>query len=89
MRDICIRCHGKGTYKGIGMITVDCNLCEDGYMINPIVHDKLPTIDKRSAYYKKAIKEIMDLNPEITKDEAASMFEESYNAQLPDLKKGD
>jgi hypothetical protein len=74
---LCIRCGGSGKYFGNGMIMTDCNLCdEDG----PIEQKKeLPKIDRKSKSYKTAIKDIMALNPTITKQEAVNMFDEAYS----------
>jgi hypothetical protein len=60
---------------GNGYQKRDCELC------NVVVEDKAPDIkdiDRRSASYKKAIKDIMDINPDITKDAATKMFDEAY-----------
>lgn len=72
----CSRCAGTGEVFGNGMILQDCP-CIGGESINDVKPFK--TIDKRSAPYKTAIKEIMDLNPKITRAEAVKLFEETYN----------
>ena len=78
MADVCYRCNGKGTYMGNGMIIIECNLC---YGEEPEQKIEAPTLDKinrNSKSYQKAIKDIMDLNPDITRKEAIKMFDEAY-----------
>lgn len=71
----CVRCGGTGKYKGIGFILTDCDLCieepEDEV-------SSLDNIDRKSKSYKKAIKDIMSINPEISRKEAIKMFDEAY-----------
>lgn len=73
MSSLCIRCGGTGTYNGLGSMLTDCELCNDP--LSPPAVDK---IDRRSTSYKKAIKDIMDLNPEIGKEEATKIFDDAY-----------
>jgi DnaJ-class molecular chaperone len=75
----CSRCGGTGELYGNGMVRIDCSTC-DGYgsyeekeVVKPV------RIDKKSKAYKDAIKEIMALNPETTREEAVKLFEETYN----------
>lgn len=70
----CSRCNGTGRYLGNGMMLTDCNLCIE----KPSESLCEPVIDKKSKPYQKAIKEIMALNPSITRKEATKMFEDAY-----------
>lgn len=61
-----------------------CTLCdEDGYMIanndKPANLSK-PQIklDRRSESYRKAIKDIMNTNSSLTRQEAVKLFDEAY-----------
>lgn len=77
MSDVCIRCLGKGTYMGNGMITAECNLCYGGES----EEKEAPTLDKinrNSKSYQKAIGDIMAINPDISRKEAIKMFDEAY-----------
>lgn len=79
MNEICIRCLGEGTYLGNGMMRVDCNLCNQDDDYEPKI--KAPSLDKinrNSKSYQKAIKDIMAVNPDITRKEAIKMFDEAY-----------
>jgi hypothetical protein len=73
---LCYRCGGTGRYLGNGMMMTDCTLCDD---TGNLIKESQPKIDRHSSSYKKAIKEIMALNPSITKDEAVKMFDKAYN----------
>lgn len=74
MKPVCIRCQGKGSYLGLGMIVTECNLCNNDEPETP----SLDKIDRNSKSYKKAVKDIMNLNPEITHKEAVKIFDEAY-----------
>lgn len=76
MAELCIRCQGRGSYLGLGMITVDCNLCngEEPEIEAPPI-DK---INRNSKSYQKAIKDIMALNPDMSRKEAVKMFDDAY-----------
>jgi hypothetical protein len=78
MADICIRCHGKGTYLGLGMITVDCNICNGEEDDTSVEVPALDKINRNSKSYQKAIKDIMNINPDISRKEAIKMFDEAY-----------
>lgn len=74
---LCIRCGGSGKYLGNGMMMTDCNLCdEDNVESQPTV---TPKIDRKSKSYQLAIKDIMALNPTITRQEAVKMFDKAYD----------
>lgn len=74
---LCIRCGGTGRYLGNGMMMTDCALCdEDNEVENPQIS---PMIDKKSKSYQTAIKDIMALNPTITRQEAVKMFDKAYH----------
>lgn len=73
---LCIKCGGTGQYLGNGFIMTDCNMC-NGYS-EEIEAPPLVNIDRRTKSYQKAIKEIMDLNPKITRNDAVKMFDEAY-----------
>lgn len=79
----CSRCAGTGEILGNGMIMIECITCEgDGeYSLDKPANDENTDvkIDKRSSHYKDAIKEIMQLNPDISRDKAAKMFEDTYS----------
>lgn len=77
MQKICVRCAGDGYYLGNGMIRTPCNLCseDDDEM------EETPSLDKinrKSTSYQKAIKDIMAINPDISRKEAVKMFDEAY-----------
>lgn len=74
MKNLCIRCNGTGKYLGIGMIKVDCNLCNEKEQMLPPAIDKL---DRKSESYKKAVKEIMVVS-KVKRKEAVKMFDEAY-----------
>ena len=78
MTSICIRCCGTGTYLGNGMMITDCELCNDDTMESKPQHVTLDKIDRKSASYKKAIKDIMKLNPKISHKDAVKMFDDAY-----------
>lgn len=81
----CIRCCGTGKYLGNGFIMTTCTLCdEDGYMIpveNKNLNASKPSIklDRRSESYRKAIKELMNTNSSLTRQEAVKLFDEAYS----------
>ncbi len=78
----CYRCNGTGKYLGNGMINTDCDKCDDNGSLIDNKHTKIPElekIDRRSQSYRDAIKDIMDLNPTISRLEAVKMFDETYN----------
>ena len=78
---LCYRCGGTGKYMGNGMIMTDCR-CSD-LLGAPVTDNKDVTndpnaIDRRSKSYKKAISDIMSLNPSIDRDKAVEMFDNAY-----------
>lgn len=79
MSEICIRCLWEGSYLGVGMMRVDCNLCNNNDDYEPKI--KAPLLDKinrNSKSYQKAIKDIMSVNQDISRKEAIQMFDEAY-----------
>jgi len=78
MSEVCYRCQGKGTYLGNGMITTECNLCYGDETDEKIETPTLDKINRNSKSYQKAIKDIMAINPDITRKEAIKMFDEAY-----------
>lgn len=72
---VCDRCKGEGTYMGLGFMLTDCDVCDDGYEKESISLDK---IDRSSKSYKKAIKDIMAINPDISQKDAVKIFDEAY-----------
>ncbi|CEG60941.1 hypothetical protein [Legionella micdadei] len=79
---LCYRCKGTGKYFGNGMIQTDCDKC-DGYGNSWSENDSdnlsHRSIDKRSKAYKDAIKDIMKLDPKISRQEAEKMFQKTYD----------
>jgi DnaJ-class molecular chaperone len=75
----CSRCGGSGEVYGNGMLKIDCFVCDGDGSYEPEKVVKTVRIDKKSKAYRDAIKELMALNPNIDKGEAARMFEEAYN----------
>ena len=72
---LCIRCGGTGRYLGNGMMMTDCKLCDDKGEAAPSVEK----IDRKSGSYQKAIKDIMAINPTISRAEAVKMFDKAYD----------
>ncbi len=75
---ICIKCYDTGEYLGQGMMMAVCDVCYPPKKATPHSIPK-EEIDRKSDSYKTAIKEIMDLNPSITKKQAVKMFDEAYD----------
>ena len=74
---LCIRCGGTGKYLGNGMMMTDCTLCDED---NEVAKSQTtPKIDRKSKSYQSAIKDIMALNPTITRQEAVKMFDKAYD----------
>lgn len=61
------------------MIMTDCTLCDNDEDTKVTVNIPLAKIDRRTKYYKIAIKEIMELNPKISHREAEEMFNKAYD----------
>lgn len=80
---LCYRCGGSGRYMGNGMMMTDCDLCDDSG--TPIKDDKpkekasLAMVNRKGKSYQAAIKDIMSLNPDISRTEAAKMFDEAFD----------
>ncbi len=79
----CSRCAGTGEILGNGMIMMECSACDGDGECSAVKSSNDETqdikIDKRSSHYKDAIKEIMQLNPDISREKAAKMFEDTYS----------
>jgi hypothetical protein len=75
---VCTKCYGTGKYLGQGMMSTDCNCLDDEVSSQEKTSVPVP-VDKRSSSYRTAIKEIMDLNPGITRASAVKMFDEAYD----------
>lgn len=71
---LCYRCQGSGKYLGNGMMMTKCLICENGH----VKEESSGVIDRRSKSYITAIKDIMAINPEITREEAVKMFDKEY-----------
>lgn len=76
---LCYRCGGTGKYLGNGMITTKCTICDESGHVKADDVESKPPIDRKSQSYQKAIKEIMAINPGISRPEAVKMFDEAYN----------
>lgn len=75
----CIRCNDTGMYLGNGMIMTDCNLCDGSSAPEPVkVAPALDKINRRSKSYQNAIKELMEINPEMSRDDAVKLFDKTY-----------
>lgn len=74
---LCYRCGGSGKYMGNGMMLADCTLCDD-VDSGEAPTLETPKVDRKSKSYQKAIKDIMELNPDITRDAAVKMFDDAY-----------
>ena len=72
---LCIRCGGTGRYLGNGMMMTDCKLCDEDNEPS----EKVVKIDRKSSSYQKAIKDIMAINPTISRAEAVKMFDKAYD----------
>ncbi len=71
----CNRCVGSGFIMGGGMTHLDCVDCKGtGKIIEP---DKV-VLDKRSKSYRDAIDNIMALNPDYTREDAAKVFDAEF-----------
>ncbi len=74
---LCIRCGGTGRYFGNGMMMTDCDLCDEDNVVAKEV--PIAKIDRKSKSYQTAIKDIMALNPKITRAEAVKIFDKAYD----------
>jgi len=75
---LCYRCGGSGKYMGNGMMLTDCTMCDDLNDNGDTATLVAPKVDRKSRSYRKAIADIMQLNPEITRIEAVKMFDDAY-----------
>lgn len=85
---ICYRCGGSKKYMGNGMVMMTCYNCDErgfeakesqGCTENDTSHIPEAPVDRQSATYKKAIKDIMDLNPKISRKDAVKIFDREYH----------
>lgn len=74
---LCTRCYGTGSYFGQGMMPTDCD-CEE-LARKKAATPTLNQIDKTSDSYKTAIKDIMKLNPKMSKKDAEVIFNKTYD----------
>jgi len=78
----CLNCSGSGTVMGTGMLSHDCYVCDgEGKTSNlesEIAKIK-PIVDRKAPAYKSAIKEIMSVNKNISREQAETLFDEAYN----------
>lgn len=74
----CLKCAGSGKFRSNGMMLIDCPDC-NGTGDCEETEPEYIAIDKSSRAYKDAIKEIMELNPGISRANAAKMFEDTYD----------
>lgn len=77
--NVCQRCHGNGQYMGQGFMMTDCEYCTGGYHREK--SNAIPTLDKinrKSKSYQNAIKDIMAINKDISREDAIKMFDEAY-----------
>lgn len=77
MHKLCERCKNSGYYLGNGMIMTPCDKCngEEPEVKSFLSIDK---INRSGKSYQKAIKDIMAINPNISRKEAVKMFDEAY-----------
>lgn len=73
---ICTKCQGTGMYMGNGFVMMDCDSCQDEEP--QIVKPSLTGVDRKSKSYQKAIKDIMALNSSMTRKEAITLFDKTY-----------
>ena len=81
--NVCYRCGGSKKFMGNGMVMMTCYHCDEQGR-DPEVKKNLEapasiqSLDRRSQSYKKAIQDIMELNPLISRDEAVKIFDTEY-----------
>jgi hypothetical protein len=74
---LCYKCGGTGEYLGNGMIITNCNVCDNEPRKKKSVSNA--PINRKSRSYQEAIKDIMAINPDISREEAVKMFDKAYN----------
>jgi hypothetical protein len=77
MDKLCERCGDSGYYLGNGMITTSCDKC-DGKEPEVKATPPIDKINRNSKSYQETIREIMSINPDISRKEAVKMFDEAY-----------
>ena len=80
----CKGCAGSGKILGNGMIKMNCPQCSNKKHVDSSVsnledNNSKFKIDKKSKAYVEAIKDIMALNPDISRREAAKIFSETFD----------
>jgi hypothetical protein len=80
----CKKCGGSGKFLGNGMITMNCRECSNKKHVDSSIskledNNSKFKIDKKSKAYVEAIRDIMTLNPEISRREAAKIFSETFD----------
>lgn len=71
----CNICAGSGQVMGGGMLMWDCDKCDgSGKIIKE--QPKKFAIKKESKHYKKAIKELQELDPNLTDEDAQKVMDE-------------
>lgn len=71
----CSTCAGSGQVMGGGMMMWDCDSCDGAGKIIKQEPRKFK-MSKTDKSYKKAVKEIQDLDPSLTKEEAQKIMDD-------------
>lgn len=81
MSSLCAACKGSGKKMGLGMIYQDCDVCDgDGKVKNRTIVVKSKgdnSLDRRSADYQNAIKNIMS-SSDCDRQTAIKTFDEEF-----------
>ena len=77
----CACCNGSGRVMGGGMMHQECDDCEGRgrIYVSEVKEVKPNEINKETDEYKKAIKKIKKLSPEISDSDAEKMFEKAWD----------
>ena len=70
----CIPCSGSGLAMGGGMLTKECEHCEGRGKIETKTRTK-ELLNKENKHYKKAVKELMSLDPKLNQKDAQEIFD--------------
>jgi len=78
---LCHRCGGTGEYLGMGFMPTDCEICNNSSdeCFKPVSAPPLEKINRRSKEYLTAIKNIMSLNPKMSRNDAIKLFDKTYD----------
>lgn len=71
----CSTCAGSGQVMGGGMMMWDCDHCDGKGKITKIEPTKFK-LKKESPRYKKAVKEIQKLDPNLSEEEAQKVMDD-------------